>query len=157
MSDSPALIDIVEPAAPVVAQSAHGWLYALLVLGVLFIAAGIFVWRKRRGPAQQALQQLRTLQQKLHSGEHTPHEVVLLFALEVRHGLGVKRMRADQPPAHLHEQDHARWSDFMGELDAMLYQHDSELQQEQVSAFFVQGEYWLKRYARRSTLRKMEV
>ncbi len=157
MSDVPALIDIVEPAAPVVAQAGHGGWYAVLALCVLLVALAVFIWRKRRQPVRLALKQLRALRQKLHAGEHAPHEVVLLIALEVRHGLGVKHLRAEVPPERISLQDQARWPEFMRELDRLLYQHEGELQQERVVALFAQGEYWLKRYARRSALRRMEV
>lgn len=153
-----ALIDIVEPMAPVAAQqSAHGWLPAVIAVMVLLLVIAAVVWWRKKLPALQAIRRLRALRQKLHAGEQSPHESVLLLALEVRHGLGVKRLRADVLPEKLKSHDHPRWPEYMRELDAMLYQHDAELKVEQVIAFFVQSEYWLRRYGRRSALRKMDV
>lgn len=150
------LIDIVEPAMPV-AAAAGSWLGILIVVCVLLlllIAAGY--WLKYKLPAWRALKRLRALHKQLQAGEHTPHESVLLLALELRHGLGVKRLLADKAPPQIKAKDHARWPLFMQELDVLLYQKEKDLNAAQVAAFFMQSEYWLKRYGKKSSFRKME-
>lgn len=148
------LIDIVEPAVPV--AEATGWLWAAgLVAVLLLVCIALFVLWKYKLPAYRALQHLRKLQNKLHKGEHTPHETVLLLALELRHGLGVKRLLAHDMPLVFRQQDAARWPEFMQQLDSMLYQHDAELSAEKLASLFEQAGYWLRRYSRRSAFRKI--
>jgi hypothetical protein len=148
------LIDIIEPAAPLVNASAS-WLWPLLLLAVLVILAVIlFVWWKYKLPAYRAIQRVRGLQKKLHAAEHTPHETLLMLALELRHGLGLKQLRAEKLPARCSQQDCARWPEFMQYLDGLLYQHDAELSEEKLAELFVQVEYWLRRYGRQSKLKK---
>lgn len=149
------LIDIVEPAAPAVV-AASGWLQlAGLIAGVLVLAVGLFAWWKYRLPAHRTLGELRKLQRRLHAKELTPHECALMLALELRHALGVKRLRADHLPPQLKSRDHARWAEFMQHLDVVLYQHAAELSEDKLLALFEQARYWLSRYSRRSTLKKL--
>lgn len=151
-----ALIDIVEPAAPV-AEASGSWLWLVLsvvvVLALLFAAK--FFW-KYKLPAYRAVKHLRKLHQQLHAKEHTPHESALMVALELRHNLGVKRLRADILPAQVHPRDHARWPEFMQQLDDVLYQHAPDLGVDKLDALFEQAEYWLRRYSRKSNLKKLD-
>jgi hypothetical protein len=73
----------------------------------------------------------------------------------LRHGLGVKRLRADNIPERCSKQDRESWPEFMRQLDGILYQHDAELDKDKLANLFVLTEYWLRRYSRRSTLKKM--
>jgi hypothetical protein len=149
------LIDIVEPTVPVVAEtSSWVWLAGLIAVLVL-LAIALFVLWKYKLPAYRALQRLRKLQIKLHAGEHTAHEAALLLALELRHGLGVKRLLAQDMPLDFKQQDRARWAEFMQQLDAMLYRHDAEPSADRLAALFEQAAYWLRRYSRRSPYRKI--
>jgi hypothetical protein len=149
------LIDIVEPAAPLAATGA-GWLWIALSLAVFVLfLLGLFMLWKMKWPAYQALKRLRKLQQQTKAGELTPHESIFMLALELRHGLGVKRLLADSVPAHFKPQEHTRWPEFMHGLDAMLYQHKAEQSAEKLAELFIQTEYWLRRYSRKSTLKKM--
>lgn len=152
---SSGLIDIIEPAVPVVAEaSSWVWLAGLISLLVL-LAIALFVLWKYKLPAYRALQHLRKLQHKLQAGEHTPHETVLLLALELRHGLGVKRLLAQDMPLSFKQQDRTRWTEFMQQLDVMLYQLDAELRADRLAALFEQAGYWLRRYSRRSSYKKI--
>jgi hypothetical protein len=152
---SSGLIDIVEPAVPVLAETTS-WLWiAGLVMVPVLLAVVLFVLWKYKLPAYRALQHLRKLQKKLHAGEHTAHETVLLLALELRHGLAVKRLLADKMPQQFKPQEQARWMAFMQQLDGMLYQRDAELSSERLAEVFEQTGYWLRRYSRRSTYRKI--
>ncbi|HUX91949.1 MAG TPA: hypothetical protein VMV48_14780 [Gallionellaceae bacterium] len=149
------LIDIVEPAMPVVAAG-DGWLW-IAVSGAVFVCVilVLFMLWKFKLPAYRALKNLRRMQQQLRAKEQTPHESVLMLALELRHALNVKRLLAGKAPQQLRPQDHARWTEFMQQLDVMLYQHDAELSEDRLATLFEQAKYWLRRYSRRSTLRKI--
>lgn len=151
-----ALIDIVEPAVPV-AEASGTWLWLVLavvvVLALLFAAR--FLW-KYKLPGYRAVQHLRKLHQQLHAKTHTPHESALMVALELRHNLGVKRLRADILPEQVHPHDHARWPVFMQQLDDLLYQHAPDLSADKLDALFKQAEYWLRRYSRKSNLKKLD-
>ncbi len=149
------LIDIVDPAVPIMAE-ANGWLWvAGAIVIVLLVAVGLYVLWKYKLPAYRALQQLRKVQQKMHAGEFTPHESVLMVALELRHGLGVRRLRADNFPERCSKMDQARWPEFMQEMDALLYQHNTDLNTDKLDHLFSQTEHWLRRYSRRSALKKI--
>ena len=149
------LIDIVEPAAPL-ASAGGGWLWIAVSFAVfLLFLFGLFMLWKMKWPAYQALKRLRKLQQQTKAGELTLHESIFMLALELRHGLGVKRLLADKIPEQFKPQEHTRWLEFMHELDAMLYQHKAEQGAEKLAELFTRTEYWLRRYSRRSTLRKI--
>lgn len=149
------LIDIIEPAAPVLVATG-GWLWmTVLIAGLTLVAVVLFVLWKYKLPAYRAIQRVRDLQKKLHAGEHTSHETLLLLALELRHGLGLKRLRAENLPERCKQQDRARWPEFMQHLDELLYQHDVELSEEKLADLFVRVEYWLRRYSRQTKLRKL--
>ena len=149
------LVDIIEPALPVVAE-ATDWLSMTGFIAVaLVLALALFALWKYKLPAYLAVQRLRKLRKELQAGELTPHESVLMLALELRHGLSVKRLLADKMPAQFKPHEHTRWAEFMHGLDAMLYQHKDELSADRLAALFNQTEYWLRRYGRRSTLKKL--
>lgn len=149
------LIDIVEPAAPVLAASG-GWLWlAVSIAGLVFVSILLFIFIKQKIPAHLAIKRVRDLNKRLLAAEHTQHETVLMLALELRHGLALKRLRADILPHRCSQQDGARWTAFMQHLDELLYQRDVELDAEKMAALFAQAEYWLKRYSRKTQLKKI--
>ena len=149
------LVDIIEPALPVLAEATDWLTMTGFIAVVLVLALALFALWKYRLPAYLAVQRLRKLRKELQAGELTPHESVLMLALELRHGLGVKRLLADKMPAQFKPHEHTRWAEFMHGLDAMLYQHKDELSADRLAALFNQTEYWLRRYGRRSTLKKL--
>ena len=152
---SSGLIDIIEPAAPLAAETA-GWLtLAGLIAAMLVLALVLLLLWKYKLPAFLALRRLRKLREEQLAGELAPHESVLMLALELRHGLAVKRLLADRMPVQFKPHEHTRWVEFMHGLDAMLYQHKAELGADSLAALFTQAEYWLRRYSRRSTLKKL--
>lgn len=156
MSDANSgLVDIIEPAAPLVTETA-GWLTVSgLIAVMLVLALLLFVLWKYKLPAYLALRRLRKLRGEQLAGELTTHEAVLMLALELRHGLAVKRLLADRMPAQFKPHEHTRWAEFMHGLDAMLYQHKTGPGAESLAVLFTQAEYWLRRYSRRSTLKKI--
>jgi len=149
------LIDIIEPAAPAIAAGG-GWLWvAALMVVLLLLAIALFALWKYKLPAYRALKQLRQLKQQWLAAELTPHEAILMLALELRHGMAVKRLHADKMPPQIKAQEHARWAEFMQQLDALLYQHGGEPDKDKLQALFEQAEYWLRRYSRRSPFKKL--
>lgn len=149
------LIDIIQPVAPVMVETG-GWLWiAGFGIGLVLMAAVILVLWKYKLPAYRALRQVRSLQNKLETGTLAAQECVLLLALELRHGLGVKQLLANKMPEQFKQQDSFRWQEYIQQLDVMLYQHDPELNAAKLNSLFVQTESWLRTYSRRSSYRKV--
>lgn len=147
-ADTSGLIDIIEPALPVLVESGSGlWLAAAIVL-LTTLAGGFFFLWKYKLPAYRSVKRLREVKQQVHAGELTLHESVLVFALELRQALGVKRLRAEEIPVNFKQQDAAVWAGFMHGLEAMLYQSGADLSTEQHAALYVRIEKWLWRYGR---------
>lgn len=152
---SSGLINIIEPAAPVLAASSSLLWPVVSILALSIASILLFIFIKYRLPAFLAIKRVRELNKKLLAAEHTPHETVLMLALELRHGLSLKRLRADILPQGCSQQDSVRWTVFMQHLDDLLYQRDVELDAEKMAALFAQTEYWLKHYSRKSQLKKI--
>jgi hypothetical protein len=142
------LIDIIEPAAPVLGAAGNWPWIAAAVAMLVILAVAILLLLKYKLPAYRALRRLRKLRQQTLAGELTPHESVFMLALELRHGLGVKRLRAEEVPVILKPQDRSLWPEFMQQLDIMLYQRGAELDAGVLAALFAQIEKWLWRYSR---------
>lgn len=149
------LIDIVEPAAPTLIEGINWLMQSALIALLLILAGGLFYLWKYKLPSYLALKSLHKLQKQFLHGEITPHESALMLALNLRHNLAVKRLRADAMPPQIRQQEHARWLAFLQLLDATLYQKSSELNAESLATLFSQTQYWLRRYSRKSTLKKM--
>ncbi len=149
------LIDIIEPVAPVL-PVAQSWLWlVLLITAVVALVAALLLWWKYKFPAYRTMRRVRELNKQFIAAEHTAHETVLLLALELRHGLALKHLRADSFPQKCSQQDSSRWLEFMQYLDSVLYQHNADLNIEKMATIFAQFEYWLQRYSRHSTLKKI--
>ena len=148
VADVGGLVDIIEPAAPVLAADGNWPWIAAAVAMLVILAVAILFLLKYKLPAYRALRRLKKLRQQALAGELTPHESVFMLALELRHGLGVKRLRAEEVPVMFKQQDRALWPAFMQHLDAMLYQRGAELDAGVLEAVFAQIEKWLWRYSR---------
>lgn len=142
------LIDIIEPAAPVLAAEGNWpWIVAAVAMLVI-LAVAILLLMKYKLPAYRAVRRLKKLQQQAVAGELTPHESVFMLALELRRGLGVKRLRAEEVPVMFKQQDRTVWPEFMQHLDTVLYQRSAELDACALAAVFAQIQRWLWRYSR---------
>jgi hypothetical protein len=147
-ADTSGLIDIIEPAVPVVVESGSGlWLAAAVVL-VTTLAGGFFYLWKYRLPAYRARKSARDVQRQVLAGELTLHESILVFALELRQGLAIKRLRAEEVPVVFSQKDAALWAEFMQNLEAMLYQSGADVTAEKQAVLYAQIEKWLWRYGR---------
>lgn len=148
VADVGGLVDIIEPAAPVLAADANWPWIAAAVVTLVILAVAILLLLKYKLPAYRALRRLRKLRQQTLAGELTPHESVFMLALELRHGLGIKRLRAEEVPAVFKRQDRTMWPEFMQHLDTLLYQRGVELDAGVLAAVFAQIEKWLWSYGR---------
>jgi hypothetical protein len=145
VADIGGLIDIIEPAAPLLA--AHGnWPWIAAAVTILVVLAVAIL--KYKLPAYRALRRLRKLRLQAVAGELPPHESVFMLALELRRGLGIKRLRAEEVPVMFKQQDRTAWPAFMQHLDTVLYQRGAELDAGALAALFAQIEKWLWRYSR---------
>jgi hypothetical protein len=155
MSESSSgLVDIVEPAVPVLTEGVHRlWISAAVAILISLLFVLMMLWKK--WPAYLALKRLRNVKRQIKSGELTPHEGVLMLALELRHGLGMKRLLAAVIPTTCSEQDSHRWVEYMHHLDELLYQHGQDVDADKLAAVFGQAEYWLQRYSRRTKLMRI--
>lgn len=142
------LIDIIEPVAPVMAE-AGGWLWIAVPFGfVLLLGAGFFYLWKYKLPAYRSVKRLREVKRQVHAGELTQHERVLVFALELRQGLAIKRLRAEEAPVNFKQQDAVMWVEFIQDLESMLYQSGVDLSEEKLADTYIKIEKWLWRYSR---------
>lgn len=151
------LIDIIEPAAPAVIETVNGFLLSAGIALLLMLAGALFYGWKYKLPCYRAVKELRKLREQLLAGALTPPESALMLALNLRHHLAVKRLRADALPQQIPLREQARWVAFMQALDDNLYQKSADVSTSSVQALFTQSQYWLQRYSRQSTLKKMGV
>jgi len=146
--DTSGLMDIIEPAVPAVAGGGGNlWIAAVAVSAMVLAGLFFYLW-KHRLPAYRARKNVRDIQRQVLAGELTLHESILVFALELRQGLAVKRLRAEEVPVVFNRQDAALWLEFMQNLEAMLYQSGADVTAEKQAALYVQIEKWLWRYGR---------
>lgn len=150
------LADIIEPSAPVLTEGMSWLVVSAAIILPLILAAAVFYLWKYKLPSLLALRRLHNLQKQLLAEKITPHECVLKLALNLRHDLAVKRLRADAMPPQIRPQEHARWVEFMQLLDATLYQKSSEFNADALNNLFTQTQYWLQRYSRKSKLKKLD-
>lgn len=142
------LVDIVEPIAPVAAAAGNWpWLAAAFAVVALLIIV-LLMLLKKKWPAYRAVKRLRKLRQQTLAGELTPHESIYLLALELRRGLRLDRLFAENTPASFNESDRALWSGFVKQLDALRYQSGEGLTDAKLEPIVTQIELWLRRYCR---------
>jgi hypothetical protein len=149
------LIDIIEPVAPPILESTNWLMLSAVVALLLMLAGALFYWWKYKLPCYWAVRDLHKLHEQMLAGDLSPHESALQLALNLRHHLAAKRLRADAMPQQIRQREHARWVEFMQLLDANLYQKSADVNSQSVENLYTQTRYWLQRYSRRSTLKKM--
>ena len=148
VADVSGLMDIVEPMVPVVAGGG-AWLWVAVPIGLVLLLGAVFfyLW-KYKLPAYRSVKRLRNVQRQIQAGELTLHESVLVFALELRQGLAIKRLRAEEVPVNFNQQDAALWVEFMQDLESMLYQSGADLSADKHADIYIKIEKWLWRYSR---------
>lgn len=145
---SEGLIDIIEPAAPLMVESAN-WLWIAGLLAVLVLAViGLWLLWKKKWPSYRAVKRLRKLQQQLLAGKLPPYEAILLLAQELQNSLGQKRLLRDAAPLNFQQQDSLLWPGLIKQIDAMRYQSDVKLDKDELAKIFAQAEKFLHRYSR---------
>lgn len=145
---SDGLIDIVEPAAPLMVESVN-WLWIAGLFAVLVLAViGLWLLWKKKWPSYRAVKRLRKLQQQLLAGKLPPYEAILLLAQELQNSLGQKRLLRDAAPLNFQQQDSLLWPGLIKQIDAMRYQSDVKLDKDELAKIFAQAEKFLHRYSR---------
>lgn len=145
---SDGLIDIVEPAAPLMVEGVN-WLRIAGLLAVLVLAViGLWLLWKKKWPSYRAVKRLRKLQQQLLAGKLPPYEAILLLAQELQNSLGQKRLLRDAAPLNFQQQDSLLWPGLIKQIDAMRYQSDVKLDKDELAKIFAQAEKFLHRYSR---------
>lgn len=137
-----ALSDIVEPAAPLLAQEPQYWVYILLV----GIALGFLLAIRRVARIYRAQQRLRRLRREFAAGKLDPHATAFLLAAEVRRVFHLKHLTEVLSPPALSEPDAVAWREFATCLDRLRYQPDSRPGAHDVTALFDQALSWARRY-----------
>jgi hypothetical protein len=142
------LIDIIEPAAPAVAQAAHWpWLAATLAVMLLLVVFALILWKKKF-PAYRAIKQLRKLHQQILEGAVPVQDGLILLTQELRHGLRLAQQLPKQAPEFFAEQDKHLWQAFVQQLDSLRYRTDGTLTLAQLTPIVARMESWLRRYCR---------
>lgn len=145
---SDGLIDIIEPAAPLMVEGVN-WLRIAGLLAVLVLAViGLWLLWKKKWPSYRAVKRLRKLQQQLLAGKLPPYEAILLLAQELQNSLGQKRLLRDAAPLNFQQQDSLLWPGLIKQIDAMRYQSDVKLDKDELAKIFAQAEKFLHRYSR---------
>lgn len=145
---SDGLIDIIEPAAPLMVEGVN-WLRIAGLLAVLVLAViGLWLLWKKKWPSYRAVKRLRKLQQQLLAGKLPPYEAILLLAQELQNSLGQKRLLRDAALLNFQQQDSLLWPGLIKQIDAMRYQSDVKLDKDELAKIFIQAEIFLRRYSR---------
>ena len=84
----------------------------------------------------------------LQAGIYIHGGVVHQIAQELRHGLGLAVLQAQNTPPRFLEKDRGLWSIFIQHLDTLRYQTEEDLTYTKLSPLFNQTESWLRRYGR---------
>ncbi|BBP05536.1 hypothetical protein TPL01_03050 [Sulfuriferula plumbiphila] len=140
------LIDIIGPVGPVLdATSYSAW---WLVLGVATLVL-LGVWMRWRGRCVRACRKrLQQLRQACAAGRVSQHEAAYRLAFELRQGLQLQQLNADQPPPALPIAEHPDWADSVTRLDTLRYQAGASLDDSQWTRLFNQADIWLQRAGR---------
>ena len=142
------LIDIIEPVAPSLAETA-GWLWPVVtIVLLLLLAVSLFLLWKLKWPGWRAASRVKKLQQQVLSGAVSAQDGLYLLAQELRAGLGMATMLAEEAPARFVSSDRDHWPVFLRHLDEMRYQPVQALSYASLTPHFIQVEAWLRRYAR---------
>lgn len=140
------LIDIIEPAKPVLAASSHsmGWLVS--GMAVLVLLGGWIYWRGRS--ARIFRKRLHQLELAYVAGSMNPREAAYRLAYELQHGLRLQQLDADKPPPVLPAAELADWAETITYLDTLRYQAGTRLDGQQWAQLFSHANTWLRRAGR---------
>ena len=140
------LIDIIEPVRPMLVAASYSAWWLVLALAVLVLLGLWMRWRGRCARAcRKRLQQLR---QACAAGRVSQHAAAYRLASELRLGLQLQQLNADQPPSVLPVAEHPGWADAIARLDTLRYQAGASLEEGQWMRLCNQVDNWLKRAGR---------
>lgn len=141
------LIDIIEPVRPVLAATIgySAWWLALAVAALVLLG----LWMRGRGQCVRACRKrLQQLRQACAAGSVSQHEAAYRLAFELRQGLQLQQLNADQPPPALSIAEHPGWAATVTRLDTLRYQAGASLDDGQWTRLFNQADIWLQRAGR---------
>lgn len=146
MNDSTSgLIDIIEPVRPMLAATSYSaWWLALVVTALVLLG----LWMRWRGRCVRACRKrLHQLRQACAAGSVSQREAAYRLAFELRQGLQLQQLNADQPPA-LPAAEHPGWAETVTRLDTLRYQAGASLDDQQWVRLCNQADTWLRRAGR---------
>ena len=140
------LIDIIEPVRPMFTTTSYSaWWLALGVATLVLLG----LWMRWRGHSVRACRKrLRLLRQACAAGSVGQHEAAYRLAFELRQGLLLQQLDADQPPRALPVAEHPGWAETITRLDTLRYQDGASLDDSQWTHLFNQADIWLQRAGR---------
>lgn len=140
------LIDLIEPVRPVLVATGYGVWWLALALATLVLLG---LWMRWRGRCVRARRKrLQQLRQACAAGRVSQHEAAYRLASELRQGLQLQQLNADQPPPALPVAEHPGWAESVTRLDMLRYQAEASLDEGQWTRLCKQVAIWLKRAGR---------
>lgn len=140
------LIDIVEPAKPILAVGSHSVWWLVAGVAVLMLLGGWMYWRGRC--VRVFRKGLHQLEQAYVAGSMNQREVAYRLAYELQHGLRLRQLNADKPPPVLPAAESADWAETITYLDTLRYQAGTRLDGQQWTQLFSHANTWLRRAGR---------
>ncbi len=140
------LIDIIEPVRPVLVAASYSAWWLVLALAALVLLGLWMRWRWRG--VRACRKRLQQLQQACAAGRVSQHEAAYRLASELRQGLQLQQLNADQPPPALPVAEHPGWVESVTRLDMLRYQAGASLDEGQWTRLCKQVAIWLKRAGR---------
>ena len=140
------LIDIIEPVRTVLVAASYSAWWLVLALAALVLLG---LWMRWRGRCVRACRKrLQQLRQACATGRVSQHAAAYRLASELRLGLQLQQLNADQPPPALLVAEHPGWADAIARLDTWRYQAGASLDEGQWTRLCNQADIWLKRAGR---------
>lgn len=141
-----ALIDIVQPVMPPVAETAMPVLPALIVCVVLLLA-GVVAWRRWRKSGRRAQKRILKLRNDYQSGRLDARAAVYLLAAELQRALQLNPLAPAQLPQAMSATDIPAWKSFVSRLSSLRYEPQSGNGVQDIAPLFDQANVWLRRYS----------
>lgn len=140
------LIDIIEPVRPVLVAASYSVWWLALALAALVLLG---LWMRGRGRCVRACRKrLQQLRQACAAGRVSQHAAAYRLASELRLGLQLQQLNADQPPSALPVAEHPGWAEAIARLDTLRYQAGASLDEGHWTRLCNQVDIWLKRAGR---------
>ncbi|MES2364503.1 MAG: hypothetical protein V4563_01275 [Pseudomonadota bacterium] len=140
------LIDIIEPARPLLATGGYNlWLLILGVLTLMLLGLWVY-WRGHR--ARVFRKRLHQLELAYAAGNIDQREAAYRLAQELQQGLHLQQLDAHQLPSALPVAESEHWAVTVTRLDILRYQAGARLDGGQWAQLFSHANVWLRRAGR---------